>query len=491
MVESEDLHEITVLRGVLIGLGGVWHRVASHAATSRGKPTAATRAHGLGVAVTVATSLGFFLVQLDVSIVNVALATIGRDLHTGFAALQWVVDAYAVAFAACLLSAGAIADRIGARRAFVIGLVLFGCSSVACGFAPSAALLIGARAVQGIGAALLVPCSLALLNHAAEGDAGARARAVSLWTASGSVALAAGPIIGGVLVAGVGWRSIFYVNVPLVALAIWLTLRSVTETTPRKSALDVPGQLCAVVMLGTLTAAVITAGSIGWSAPLVLALFAAAIASSAGFAYLESRDTDVMLPLNLFMRRPFTVATIVGFVVNFTLYGALFELGLYLQRLHGYSPLQTGLAFLPFCVVIGLANLAAGRITAARGPRLPMVLGLALAAIGFVALTPLDTHTAYAGMLLGLIVTPLGIGLAVPAMTTALLASVEKERSGLASGVLNSVRQSGGALGVAVLGGLLAAHQTFGMRISFVAAAVLLAAVAGVAMTLKTPARSG
>jgi MFS transporter, DHA2 family, methylenomycin A resistance protein len=284
--------------------------MASQAATPRSERTASTRTRGLSTAVIVATALGFFLVQLDVSIVNVALATIGRDLHSSFAALQWVVDAYAVAFAACLLSAGAIADRIGARRAFITGLVLFGCSSIACGFAPTAAILVTARAIQGIGAALLVPCSLALLNHAAEGDAGECARGVSLWTAAGSIALAAGPIIGGVLVAGVGWRSIFYVNVPLVAVGIWLTLHSVNETRPQKSSLDVPGQLSAIAMLGTLTAAVITAGSIGWGAPLVLILFAVAVASAIVFVLLESRGPDVMLPLDLFRRPPFTVATI-------------------------------------------------------------------------------------------------------------------------------------------------------------------------------------
>src|ERR1700735_345683 len=177
--------------------------MASHAAPARGRPTSATRSHGLGATVIVATSLGFFLVQLDVSIVNVALATIGRDLHSSFAALQWVVDAYAVAFAACLLSAGAIADRIGARRAFIIGFALFGCSSIACAFAPAAAWLVVARTLQGLGAALLVPCSLALLNYAAAGDAGERARAVSIWTAAGSIALAGGPVIGGVLVCSV------------------------------------------------------------------------------------------------------------------------------------------------------------------------------------------------------------------------------------------------------------------------------------------------
>jgi DHA2 family methylenomycin A resistance protein-like MFS transporter len=388
-----------------------------------------------------------------------------------------------------LLSAGALADRIGARRTFIIGFVLFVCSSVACALAPAAEFLVAARAVQGLGAALLVPCSLALLNHAAEGNADARARAVSLWTASGSVALAAGPIIGGLLVASVGWRSIFFVNVPLGAIGIWLTLRYVDETRPGKSAFDLPGQCSGIAFLGTLTAAVITAGSRGWTSPPVLLLCAAAVVSGVAFTFFESRGPNVMLPLNLFQRRPFTAATIVGFAVNFTLYGAIFLLGLYLQRLHGYSPLQTGLAFLPFCVVLGTANLVAGRLTTKYGARPPMTIGLIVGALGFAALTPLGAQTPYVAMLAGLLILPLGIGLIVPAMTTALLASVEKERSGIASGVLNTVRQAGGALGVAVLGSLLSAHGIIGMRTSFIASAILLLAVVAVAATnFKEPA---
>jgi MFS transporter, DHA2 family, methylenomycin A resistance protein len=454
------------------------------------------RPAGLGAIVILATSLGFVLVQLDVSIVNVALATIGRDLHSSFSALQWVVDAYTVTFAACLLSAGALADRIGARRTFLIGFVLFICSSVACGFAPTPAMLIFARAVQGLGAALLVPCSLALLNHAAAGDATARARAISLWTASGSIALAAGPIIGGLLVASAGWRSIFFVNVPLGAIGIWLTLRNVNETRPGRSAFDLPGQVAAIAFLGTLTAAAITAGSSGWTARPVLLLSAAAIVSAVGFALLESRGENVMLPLTLFRRHSFSAPTIVGFAINFTLYGALFILGLYFQRLHGYSPLQTGVAFLPFCVALGLANLAAGRLTTAYGPRVPITIGLIVAALGFVALIPLGANTPYVVMLAGLIVLPIGTGLVVPAMTTALLAGVEKERSGIASGVLNTVRQAGGALGVALLGSLLSAHAIAGQQIAFgIAAAMLLSVVAiaafGIADVRAAPSVTG
>jgi DHA2 family methylenomycin A resistance protein-like MFS transporter len=446
-------------------------------------------AAGPTAAVIVATALGFVLVQLDVSIVNVALATIGNDLHSRFADLQWIVDAYTVAFAACLLSAGAISDRIGARRTFVIGFVLFICSSIGCALAPSAALLVAARALQGVGAAILVPCSLALLNHAAQGNDKARAHAVSVWTAAGSCALAAGPIIGGLLVATTGWRSIFFVNVPLGVIGIWLTLRAVSETPARARSFDLPGQVAAVVFLGTLTAAVIFGGSDGWTSLPVLVLIGTAIASGIAFGLLEARGPDVMLPLEFFRRRPFSAASIIGFAINFTLYGLIFVLGLYLQRQHGYSPLQTGIAFLPFCVALGVANLVAGRLTAARGARLPMTLGLILAAVGFIALLPLDAHTPYVVMLAGLIVAPIGIGLVVPAMTTALLGSVEKERSGIASGVLNTVRQAGGALGVAVFGSLFAARDVAGMRLDFGIAAALLLAVVVIAVTsVKPPA---
>lgn len=416
------------------------------------------------------------------SIVNVALATIGKDLKAGFTDLQWIVDAYTIAFASFLLSAGALADRIGARRTFVMGFILFVCSSIACALAPGAGILIAARAVQGVGAALLVPCSLALINHATAADANARARAIGLWTAAGSIALAAGPIVGGALVSSLGWRSIFFVNVPLGALGMLLALRALPETRTTDGAFDLPGQASAVAALGTLTAAVITAGTLGWTSPLVLTLVATALVCGAAFVFAESHQARPMLPLDLFRRKPFTAASVIGFALNFTLYGAIFVLSLYLQRLHGYSPLLTGFALLPFCVALGTANVLARRLTASRGPRTPMVLSLTVSALGYLALALLGLHTAYPIMLVGLLVLPLGIGLAVPLMTTALLANIEKERSGIGSGVLNTVRQAGGALGVALLGSLLSAHGIAGMRTGFVISALLMVGVITVAV---------
>jgi len=433
---------------------------------------------GLGdaksIAIIVATSLGFVLVQLDVSIVNVALGTIGRELHASVAGLQWVVDAYTVVFAALLLSGGALGDRMGARRAFVAGYVVFICASIGCGLAPTAPLLIGARVLQGVGAALLIPGSLALVNHAFGSDARTRAVAIGLWTAAGSIALAAGPIVGGALIQSVGWRSIFFVNVPLGAIGVWLTLRAVSETRAGGGAFDLPGQALAVATLGSLIAAVIGAGSGGWHSPLVLGGFGVAVVCGTAFVFCEARTRAPMLPLQLFARPAFRSAVLIGLAINFTFYGELFVLSLFWQRTQGFSPLRTGLAFLPICVSIGIANLVAGRIVADRGPRPAMIGGLAIAALGYLLLSFSGPATPYLAMLPALLIFPFGIGAAVPAMTTALLASVPKERSGIAAGVLNAARQAAGALGVAVVGALFAA-QTAGVRTGLILSTALIA----------------
>lgn len=445
----------------------------------------AVRAHASFAAVITATSLGFVLVQLDVSIVNVALATIGRDLRANVAALQWVVDAYTLSFAALLLTGGAIGDRIGARRAFVAGFIVFVLGSIACGLAPLPAILIAARVVQGIGAALLIPCSLALINHTYGDEPGVRAKAIALWTASGSIALAAGPIAGGTLVESVGWRSIFFVNVPLGVIGLWLA-RAVHETPTHKTTLDLPGQALAIAFLASLTGAVIGGGSLGWASPLVVVGFVVAVASCAGFIAVELRSPAPMLPLEFFRRAPFSASALVGFAINFSVYGEIFVLSLFWQRVQNYSPLEAGLAFLPFCVFLGVANLLAGSLTAARGPWPAMIAGLAIGAVGFAPLIPVGAHWSYLAMLPGTVIFPFGIGMAVPAMTTALLASVDKQRSGIASGVLNAVRQSAGALGVALLGSLFAVHGVTGVRIGFgVSAMLALLALAVAAAGLR------
>jgi MFS family permease len=277
---------------------------------------------GRFILATVATSLGFLLVQLDVTIVNVALATMGSELHSAISELQWVVDAYAIAFASLLLSAGALADRMGSRRVLASGFAIFIAGSAACGFAPSSTLLVAARVAQGVGAALMVPSSLSLLNYACGSDQKLRGHAVAWWTAAGSVGLAAGPVAGGFLISWFGWRSIFFVNVPLGLLAIWLTLSFFSETkiSSGRKGFDIIGQLLGIVTLAALTGAFIEAGERGALNSLVLGCFALAIIGGAGFIFAETRSANPILPLGLFRNLRFSSTILVGLVINFTLY---------------------------------------------------------------------------------------------------------------------------------------------------------------------------
>jgi len=434
----------------------------------------ASRRAGIGLVV-VATSFGFVLVQLDVSILNVALARIGAALGTGVAGLQWVVDAYTIAFASLMLSAGALGDRIGARRAYMSGFILFVLASLGCGLAPGVGALIVARAVQGIGAALLVPCSLALLTHACRGDAAARGRAISLWAAAASVALAAGPVIGGVLIDTLGWRSIFFINLPIGVAGVWLTRVFVEDTPQRGSGFDRMGQALVLVTLLVLTGTVIEAGRLGFGSTAVLCGFAVAAVAGTSFVVVETRGHDPMLPLHFFRQPAFSSAAAIGLLINLTLYGGIFVLGLYLQQVRHYSPMMSGFAFLPFPVALGLSNLATGRLGGRPWLGRPMAGGLLLGALGFLLLRRLGAATPYAAMLPGLIVIPAGIGLAVPLMTSALLSTVPGSRSGVAAGVLNTVRQVGGGIGVALFGALMAARGVAGIQTAFVLSAVLLA----------------
>jgi DHA2 family methylenomycin A resistance protein-like MFS transporter len=386
------------------------------------------------------------------------------------------------------LSAGAIGDRIGARRGFVIGTGIFTAASLGCGLAPNLALLIAARAAQGLGAAMLMPCSLALLNHACADDARARARAIGLWTAAGGVALSAGPVAGGLLLGPFGWRSIFLVNLPIGVLAIWLALRRTTETVAGEHhAFDVAGLMLAVVTLLCGTGAVIESGTLGWHAPLVWTGLAFSLAGMAAFIAVEAHRRQPMLPLDFFRDRTFNAATLVGLAVNFALYGAIFLLSLYFQHLRHYSPMKTGLAFLPFMATVIVVNVIGGRLAARFGPRWPMAAGLLLGAVGCALLVGVARDVGYASLMARLLLLSLGVGLSVPPMTAALLSRVPRERSGVASGVLNTVRQAAGAIGVAVFGALAAGDIFAGMRQAFLVSAVLLALAAVLAATSIRP----
>jgi MFS transporter, DHA2 family, methylenomycin A resistance protein len=427
-----------------------------------------------------ATSLGFGVVQLDVSVVNVAIKPIGADLGGGVSGLQWVVGAYTVAFAALILSAGALGDRIGAKRVFITGFALFTVASAACGLAPTLGFLIAARAVQGAGAAVLVPSSLSLLNHAYR-DERARAHAVGLWAAGASVALSAGPLIGGVLTSSLGWRSIFFINAPIGLAGILLTLQFATET-PRAAGrgIDLPGQLTAIIALVALAAAMIEAGQRGFADGLVLTGFGVAAISLTAFVLIESRRRRPMLPLGLFRSRTFSVTSAIGIVINVAFYGLIFVLSLYFQDTRHYSVLLTGLAFAPTTVAIFTANLLAGSLARRAGRRTLLAGAALLLAAGLGGLLVVGSGTSYVAIVAQLVVVGFALGLIVPVMTSALLGSVDRSHSGVASGTLNTARQTGSVIGVGLFGSLAAGHLVSGLRLALlisVGLALLVAAL--------------
>lgn len=421
-------------------------------------------------------SLGYGVVQLDVTIVNTALSSIGSSLGGGVSELQWVVSSYTIAFAALILTAGALGDRIGAKKVFMVGFALFTAASLACALAPGAVSLIAARAAQGVGAAVLVPNSLALLNHVYR-EGKARGRAVGIWAAGASLALTAGPLAGGALIALVGWRSIFLVNLPIGLAGLWLTWRYAKETVQSSDRkLDLLGQAAAIGALGSLAGAMIEGGVLGWSHAGVLAGFGAFALFTALFVWQERRAQQPMLPLSLFNHRMFALTSGVGLLVNVAFYGLIFVLSLYFQQVNGLSPLATGLAFLPMMGAVLPMNLLAARAAERFGAPAIIAIGAAIAGAGCVALIGIGRGTRY-----WLICTPLlaigaGLGLLVPPLTSTLLGSVAKARSGIAAGVLNATRQTGSVLGVALFGSLIGRANAFipGARESLIISTVLL-----------------
>jgi DHA2 family methylenomycin A resistance protein-like MFS transporter len=420
----------------------------------------------------------------------VALPSIGRGLHGGITGLQWVVDAYTLAFAALLLTGGALAERLGGRRVFTGGLVAFGAASAACGLAPSLGVLVAARAVQGAGAAALVPSSLLLLQ-AAYPDPRARSRAFGLWGAIAGIGAATGPIVGGVLVSVWSWRGVFFLNLPFAIGALLAAPRFAPLTRPRPRAVDPAGQVLAIAGLGTLTVALVAAGRLGWASPVVLGGFCVSAAAWAAFVAVEHRGTDPMLPLALFARRGFRTGTVVGLLINLGFYGQLFVMSLYFQDVRGYSALQTGVALLPEAALLTVASVVSGRVMARTGPRAPMLAGLLLGGAGLLGLAVAGAHTPYLALVLPMIAAGSGMALTMPAATSAVMESAPPDRGGIASSVINAARQAGGVLGVAVLGSLVSASAAFvgGLRAGLVVAGC--AFLAGAALVSRLSREPG
>ncbi|MFG2608042.1 MFS transporter [Streptomyces sp. NPDC048514] len=423
-----------------------------------------------------ASLLGFALICLDASVVNVALPAIGSGFGAGMSGLQWVVDAYTLSFAALMLSTGAFSDRIGASRAFTLGTAVFTLASAACGLAPDLASLIGARVVQGVAAAVVLPASLALVRQAYP-DPARRARAVAAWAAGGSLAVALGPVAGGALTTVWDWRGIFFVNLPVGAVILVLLVRA-PRSRPRPAPVDVPGQLTAVVALTALTFAAIEGGAAGWAA-LVVALVA-----GAAFLRVEARRPHPVVPLGLFRNRTVATAVAAGAAVSVAFYSMVFVFSLFFQQVQRHSALYAGLMFLPMTGLIAVTNVVAGKLASRYGPRLPMLVGQPVAVLGLLALLYVDADTPPPLVAALLIPLALGCALTVPPLTAAMMDAVPADRAGLAAGVLNAARQVSGGLGIAVFGALVADGFETGMRLSLGISAALLTLTSALSIRL-------
>jgi EmrB/QacA subfamily drug resistance transporter len=408
-----------------------------------------------------AVSFSLFMIMLDNTIVNVALPSIGRGLAMQVSQLEWVVNAYTLTFAVLMLTGGRLADLYGRRLIFEIGLAAFTLSSLACGLASNSETLIAARAFQGAGAALMMPATLSIISAAFPPEE--RGTAIGIWAGVSGSALAIGPLLGGLLTEHVGWNWIFFVNVPVGAIAFaasfFLIAESRSATADRN--LDLPALVTSAGGLLALTYALIEANKYGWSSNLILGLFAAAAALIGAFVAIEWRRRRPMLDLHLFANRTFTGANVAALLVSLAMFGIFFFVSLYMQNVLGYSPVHTGLFFLPMTILVVLSAPASGRVTDLIGPRWPIAAGMALLAVALLLFSRLGTHAGFTDMLPGMLVGGLGMGVAMGPMTVAALSAVSVDRSGVASGVLTTSRQVGGTLGIAVMGAIVAASAGF------------------------------
>jgi DHA2 family methylenomycin A resistance protein-like MFS transporter len=426
-----------------------------------------------------ATSISYVVVILDTSIVNVALSKISQGLGTDISGLQWIVNAYVVAFASLLLSGGALADMFGARKIYILGLAIFTVSSLLSGCAPSLPLLIAGRILQGIGASLLVPCSLSLLMHAYP-DTKERAKAIASWTSWGGAALVLGPLAGGVLLAVFDWRSIFLVNVPIGLIGIWLTLKTDSHVSDHGGRrLDLPGQLSAATAIILLTAALIEGAQYGYNTIWIVGAFALSALSALSFVVVERKIRAPMLPLFLFANPIFSWICYIFLSGSAAFFGMLFLLSLYFQRVAGYTPLQTGIALLPLSLFVMVGNITSARLAHKIDPMSLMFAGAAIRLVGFAGAAFASTDYSYLLIAPQLLLIGFGGGLGSPMSTSVFMSTVDKQYSGIASGVSRATGQIGSAIGVAIFGAFVAdMHQIAqGMRMAAAISAAITASI--------------
>jgi DHA2 family methylenomycin A resistance protein-like MFS transporter len=444
------------------------------------------------VAPLLAVCAGYFMVILDVTIINVAVPVVGRELAASLTGVQWITDGYTMVFAGFLMTGGALGDRLGNRRVFCTGVAVFTIASAACALAPSAGFLVAARLVEGLGAALIVPGSLALLQEAYPLPA-ARSRAFGLWGSMAGIAASAGPLLGGLLVSTVGWRWVFLINLPVGAACLALTARYVARSPLRADrALDWPAQCAVVAAVALLTAALNEAGRRGWSDPAVLAGLGLALLAGAAFVLRERLARIPALPLRLLCSRTMSGAAAIGLLFNFAFYGMVFTASLYFQHQRGFSALRTGLALFPAVAMTMFASVLSGRLARRTGDRPLVISGMLLGALGLGGWAAAGADPAYLLLVAPMMATGFGTSFALTGSTATVMGAAPPAYAGAASALFNTTRQIGSATGVALGGSLLATSADYGTGLRTGMLAGTLAYLTAAALAWRcVPAKSG
>jgi EmrB/QacA subfamily drug resistance transporter len=405
-----------------------------------------------------AVSFGLFMIMLDNTIVNVALPSIQRDLNIGISELEWVVNGYALTFAVLMLTGGKLADLFGRRLLFIVGLAIFTGASLACGLAPDANVLIGARVVQGVGSAMMNPATLSIIT--ATFPPRQRGMAIGIWAGVSALALAIGPLVGGLITQHISWNWIFFINVPVGLLAIVVARLVIKESrdTSAEQRLDLPGLLTSAIGLFALTYALIEANKYGWTSARILALFAVAAIGLTAFVLLELHQRVPMLDLSLFRNATFAGANTIMLLIALAMFGVFFYVSLYVQNVLHYSPTQAGATFLPMTLCIVFLAPIAGKLSDRFGPRWLIASGMTLVAGSLVIFAQLDQASTFWDIFSGLLVGGAGMAMSMAPTTATAMHAVPVDKAGVGSAVLNSARQVGGSLGIAIMGAIVASY---------------------------------
>jgi EmrB/QacA subfamily drug resistance transporter len=400
--------------------------------------------------------LSLFIVGIDVTIVNVALPSIQRSLHASVSGLQWTIDAYTLVIASLLMLSGSMADRLGRRRVFQTGLLLFSLGSLACSLAPGLGWLVAFRMLQAVGGSMLNPVAMSIIVNTFT-EPQARARAIGIWGAVVGLSVALGPVVGGILVSGVGWRAIFWINIPIGIAAIVLTQRFVPESkAPRARRIDPAGQVLVVVLLSSITYGIIEGPRRSWGSPLILGLFALGVVAGAVLVAVEGRRRDPLIDVRFFRSAPFSGAALIAVAAFAALGGFLFLNTLYLQDVRHYSALHAGLLTIPMAVMMALIAPISGRLVASRGPRTSLVCAGPAMALGALLLVRLSAHTSVGYLVVAYAIFGIGFGFVNAPITNTAVSGMPRDQAGVAAGVASTSRQVGSSLGVAVTGSLVA-----------------------------------